>query len=171
MKARRWWHGPLDAEGLARRAVAAAKDSAQHLADVRDQNPTVGTSDRLIAGSFAAIDHLRIDGRAATGWAEMSGFFRAKDGWVRTHANYPHHAAALSRAFRASTRQELERALEAHTAQDIETQVSAAGGIAVKVRSADEWRAHPQAKQARMRPGPRLAIAVPARRSALPPCP
>ncbi|KFD43879.1 hypothetical protein IU11_07380, partial [Cellulosimicrobium sp. MM] len=29
------------------------------------------------------------------GFAPLSGFFRTADGWVRTHANYPHHRARL----------------------------------------------------------------------------
>ena len=28
-------------------------------------------------------------------WAPLSGFWKASDGWVRTHGNYPHHAERL----------------------------------------------------------------------------
>src|SRR6478735_5615692 len=33
--------------------------------------------------------------RVVAGFAPLSGFFRTADGWVRTHANYPHHRARL----------------------------------------------------------------------------
>jgi crotonobetainyl-CoA:carnitine CoA-transferase CaiB-like acyl-CoA transferase len=37
-------------------------------------------------------------GQPGIGFAPLSGFFRTRDGWVRTHANYPHHERALRRA-------------------------------------------------------------------------
>ncbi|UBH25004.1 CoA transferase [Micrococcus porci] len=141
---RRWWAGPLDVEQLAWGAVEDARDAVQALVDARGQGWRVGTSPELVAASFAAIEHLRVVGEPVASWAPMSGFVRAVDGWVRTHANYPHHAAALGRALGATDRASLERAVAGRTALDVEEAVHDAGGIAVAVRRATQWAAHPQ---------------------------
>lgn len=57
------------------------------------------TDSRAVAAAFASLDHLRVEGRQPVGFAELSGFFRAADGWVRLHANYPHHARVLVETF------------------------------------------------------------------------
>ncbi len=51
-----------------------------------------------IAAAYRSDRHLRIDGVSPGSWAPLSGFWRTSDGWVRTHGNYPWHAAALLRA-------------------------------------------------------------------------
>lgn len=135
---RRWWDGPLDVERLAWDAVVAA--------------------------SFAALDHLRVEGAAVPAWAPMSGFLRAADGWVRTHANYPHHAAALTRALGAEDRPGLEAAVARRTAAEVESAVHAAGGIAVAVRSAAAWAAHPHGAATRDHPWASVAPGGPRRR-------
>ena len=50
-----------------------------------------------IAVAYSSERHFRWDGDPVDAWAPLSGFFRSSDGWVRTHGNYPHHAAALRR--------------------------------------------------------------------------
>jgi crotonobetainyl-CoA:carnitine CoA-transferase CaiB-like acyl-CoA transferase len=47
------------------------------------------------AMAFATEGWLRIDGQpGGAGWAELSGNYRAADGWVRLHCNYEHHGRA-----------------------------------------------------------------------------
>jgi crotonobetainyl-CoA:carnitine CoA-transferase CaiB-like acyl-CoA transferase len=125
-------------EGLALRSVAAAD-----LAVRRGCHSSLATTPELIAAAYAAVDHLRIDGRPAQAWAPMSGFVEAADGWVRLHGNYPHHAAAITAALGASTRAELSDAVRVLPAHQVEDRVGAAGGIATVVRSEREWAAHP----------------------------
>lgn len=141
----RWWGGPLDAEQLARTAVHRVRDAAAELVAARGLTTEVATTDALIAASFAAIDHLRIDGVAPQPWAELSGFVEARDGWVRLHANYPHHAAVLRTVLGVEDRPGLEREIGRRDAADVEDRVSAAGGIAVAVRTPEQWREHPHA--------------------------
>jgi crotonobetainyl-CoA:carnitine CoA-transferase CaiB-like acyl-CoA transferase len=105
----------------------------------------VTTSPELIVASFAAPEHLRIDGRTADGWGPMSGFFEASDGWVRLHGNYPHHAAAIRAALHAETRRDLVSAARTISGQEIEDAVIAAGGVATKVRTVRQWDLHPHA--------------------------
>lgn len=142
---RRWWTGPLDVERLAWTAVGAVRDAARAVAAARGLDVEIDTSPELVAASFAAMEHLRVEGRAPVGFAPMSGFFRASDGWVRLHANYPHHAAALTRALGVTDRPGLERALSLRSAEEVEGAVGEAGGIAVAVRSSQEWAQHPHA--------------------------
>lgn len=139
----RWWPGRLATERLAWDSAVAARDAARQAATARGQSGTIDTTPALVAASFAAIDHLRVDGRAPEPWTPLSGFFRAADGWVRTHANYPHHAAALERALGAQERDALSAVLAALPALEVEERVSQAGGIAAAVRSPAQWAQHP----------------------------
>lgn len=144
--ARLWRDCPLDVDALARDAVRRVRDAAEGLARARGVEPRLGTDDALLAASFAAYEHLRVDGAAVGAWADLSGFARAADGWVRLHGNYPHHAEALRRLYGVRDREGLDRALAQRGAAEIEQEVTAAGGIAVRVRDRAEWAAHPQAR-------------------------
>jgi crotonobetainyl-CoA:carnitine CoA-transferase CaiB-like acyl-CoA transferase len=86
---------------------------------------------------------LRVGGAPIPGFAELSGFFRTRDGWVRTHANYPHHRARLLAALALpddADREAFERNLAARSSEEIETRAAEAGAIAVRVRDETEWR-------------------------------
>ncbi|WP_409482881.1 CoA transferase [Arsenicicoccus dermatophilus] len=170
----RWWGGPLDVERLAWSAVSDARRAAQSVADARGLRVTVGTETSLVAASFAAIEHLRVGGRAAEAWAPLSGFFAAADGWVRVHANYPHHAAALRRALGLGDRAAVDRAalhgvIAGRAALDVEQVVTAERGIAVAVRSPREWSAHPHGTATATDPW--STVRVTGDRPALPPSP
>lgn len=134
----RWWRGPLNVESL---AVEAVGDVQREIASLTRQR--VGTTRDLIAASFAAIEHLRIDRRPVEPWAPLSGFVEADDGWVRFHGNYPHHAAAITAALDATTRDGLTAAVRERSARSVEDAVVAAGGVATVVRTVEEWAAHP----------------------------
>lgn len=89
-----------------------------------------------IALSYRSDRVLTIDGTAPTVWAPLSGFWQTADGWVRTHANYPHHAAALRRALSLrdeSTARDLERVVRDRVTDDVIAAVDDAGGLAVGV--------------------------------------
>ena len=98
-----------------------------------------------VAAAFRSEAHLRLDGeRAGPGFAPLSRFWRAGDGWVRTHANYPWHREALLRAVGATGEPEAVAAAIARLgAREVETLVTGAGGVAAAVRTEDIWRAEP----------------------------
>ncbi|KUL63374.1 carnitine dehydratase [Streptomyces sp. NRRL S-1521] len=105
--------------------------------------PAVRVNEAAVATAFVSERHLRIDGRTPTSFAPLSGFWRAADGWVRTHANYPHHRARLLDALGITgTGQEdvlvdvLAEELASRPAQEVQETVYAAGGLAVAVASA-----------------------------------
>lgn len=139
----RWWAGPLDVETLAADAVDGVVEATAAVARARGSDAAVSTCDALVAASFAAFENLRIDGAAPATWAELSGFVAARDGWVRVHANYPHHAEAVRRALGVEGRGDLERACARSDATDLEERILGAGGIAAAVRTPARWSAGP----------------------------
>ncbi|QHC24655.1 CoA transferase [Streptomyces sp. GS7] len=134
---------------LARAAVAACALAAAELAAQRYGGPlpAVRVDDGAVATAFVSERHLRIDGRAPSAFAPLSRFWRTADGWVRTHANYPHHQARLLRALglpETAGPTEVATVVAERTADDVQEAVYAAGGLAVAARTSKEWAAHPQ---------------------------
>lgn len=100
----------------------------------------------VLANAYRSEQFLRVDGEPlGPGFAPLSRFWRAADGWVRTHANYPWHREALVRALGTSEDPDaVAAAISSLPARDVEARAFATGGIAAAVRTDEEWRAHPQ---------------------------
>ncbi|MFD3476407.1 CoA transferase [Streptomyces sp. NPDC058695] len=142
---------------LARACVGACSLAAAELAARRAGRPLprVVLDDGALATAFVSERHLLIDGRATVNFAPLSRFWRTADGWLRTHANYPHHRARLLAALGLGDDASVERvaALFAErSAAEIEETVYAAGGLAVALRTMEEWAAHPQGEAVAGRP-------------------
>ncbi|REJ04423.1 carnitine dehydratase [Microbacterium bovistercoris] len=90
-----------------------------------------------IAAAYRSAELLTIDGVAPNVWAPLSGFWRTSDGWVRTHANYPHHASALRRALELDDDQDPVAAFSGDSSASIVARITAADGLAVPVRGED----------------------------------
>ncbi|MEV3914293.1 CoA transferase [Streptomyces canus] len=148
--------GRLPAQQLARTCVGECALAAAELGALRAglaEAPTVRVDDGAVATAFLSERHLLINGRAPVNFAPLSRFWRTADGWVRTHANYPHHRARLLRALGAPEDPvAVEAALAERSALDVEDAVYAAGGLAVALRSPEEWAVHPQAAEVAKRP-------------------
>ncbi|WP_260857217.1 CoA transferase [Microbacterium sp. 1.5R] len=89
-----------------------------------------------VAVAYRSERVLTIDRIAPSVWAPLSGFWRTRDGWVRTHANYPHHEAALLHALDLSagaTASTLEAVAGERSSDDLITAIVGAGGLAVTV--------------------------------------
>ncbi|MFF3309785.1 CoA transferase [Streptomyces sp. NPDC002952] len=145
--------GALDARlpvrEVARGCAGACALAAAELAAVRTGGavPVVRLDDGAVATAFTSERHLRVDGRAPVGFAPLSRFWRTTDGWVRTHANYPHHRARLTAALGLPADADAETvgaALAERPAAVAEESVTAAGGLAVALRTTQEWAAHAQ---------------------------
>ncbi|NIY66184.1 CoA transferase [Streptomyces malaysiensis] len=131
-------HARLPVAELARATVGVCSLAAAELGARRSGAavPAVRVDEGAVATAFISERHLRIDGRRPTNFAPLSGFWRAADGWVRTHANYPHHRARLLTALGLpahSGPDELAAALAERPAHAIQETVYAAGGLAVAV--------------------------------------
>ncbi|MCU1565730.1 MAG: L-carnitine dehydratase/bile acid-inducible protein [Pseudarthrobacter sp.] len=134
---RRWWGGALDVEGLALGSVGAAAAALNLLTGTPGGFATTAA---LAAAAFDSYGYLRIDGRKIQGFAPLSGFRRTRDGWIRLHANYPHHEQRLMQALDATTPDGVAAALASMTSLEAEAAIQARGGVAGAVRSRQEWR-------------------------------
>lgn len=135
---RRWWAGPLDVEGLALGSVRAAATALDLYTGAPGRFTTTAA---LTAAAFDSSGHLRIAGRKLQGFAPLSGFRRTRDGWIRLHANYPHHEQRLLQALGAREPEDVDAALLSMAALDAEAVIQAHNGIAAAVRSRNEWMA------------------------------
>lgn len=130
--------------------VLAAAELAAGAAEARPANAvSIVVDARHVGVAFRSERYLRVDGvDRGPGFAPLSRFVEAADGWVRLHANYPQHRAAVDAALGA----EPLRAAAGLSVQEVEDRVVGAGGAAAKVRTADEWSAHPQGAAVRSLP-------------------
>ena len=100
--------------------------------------------------AFLCERHLRALGwQLPEVWDPLAGDFATRDGFIRLHTNYSYHRDALLRVLgRASslTREQVAAHVAEWDGERLEQQVVAAGGCAAKLRSAEEWRAHPQGR-------------------------
>lgn len=113
---------------LAQASVAAitAVAGGDHLSLDPDRISLAYRSDRF----------LTIDGSTPPVWSPFSGFWPTSEGWVRTHGNYPHHAAALRSGLHlaeAAGPPEVASALARLSAADAVRAIEASGGLAVAV--------------------------------------
>ncbi|MFF4258175.1 CoA transferase [Streptomyces sp. NPDC001663] len=146
----------LPVRELARGCVGACALAAAELGARRGrlgEVPGVLVDDGAVAAAFHSERHLLVDGRAPVGFAPLSRFWRTADGWVRTHANYPHHRARLLDTL--GVRDDVaavEAALAERSSTEVEEAVYAAGGLAVALRAPKEWAVHEQAVAVAARP-------------------
>ena len=120
---------------LAWTSIGAAA-AAIAIASADDGHPLLPDPD-LVAAAYRSDRYLRVDGEAIEGFAPLSGFWRTADGWVRTHGNYPHHAAALRTGLRlrdGASPDEVASVLRTMTSAQAMTAVQAHGGLCVPVR-------------------------------------
>lgn len=138
---RTWWGGQLDVEGL---ALGSVRLAAAALAKAAGAPGLLDSTSERVAASFNSLAQLRVDGKAPVGFAPLSRFWPVADGWLRTHANYPHHLLALGRALELGSDVSAQRvgtALARLTAAEAEHRITVAGGIASAVRSRIGWTA------------------------------
>ncbi|TDV55436.1 CoA transferase [Actinophytocola oryzae] len=129
--------GPYRVAEMAATCVAMATTAAHSLLSVRGGRPTPFTVHiGHAAEAFRSERHTRVVGEAPRPlWAPLSGDYRAADGWVRLHGNYPHHAAAIRRALGADPTPEVAR----RPAVEVEDVVLAEGGAAGAMRTREDW--------------------------------
>ena len=124
--------------GTALLAAAQLRRSGVEVTIDRGQVAAAVRSERFFVGAAAS---------GGLGFAPLSRFWPAADGWVRTHGNYPWHRDALSSALGVVAEADaVGAAIAPMPAADVEERVFAAGGIAAAVRSIDAWREHPQGR-------------------------
>ena len=139
----------LPVASLAQGSVAVLAASVNRFLNASGAQPrTWRLSMERICASFLGNAVVRVDGRSATGFAELSGFFEAADGWVRTHGNYPHHRQRLlaSLGLDEGDRSAVADRIATLPAQDVEDRALDHHAIAVRVRDEAEWAASDQGR-------------------------
>ncbi|MGI5185148.1 CoA transferase [Dactylosporangium sp. CA-152071] len=129
---------PLAVAGCATAAVTMCLEAAADLAEARTgHRPAVSLDTGHVAAAVRAEALLRDpEGRGIDGFAPLSRLWPAADGWVRTHANYPWHRAALLTALEAESAdvESVAETIAGMPALMVERLVYEAGGLAVAAR-------------------------------------
>ncbi len=158
------WPGSLSStlavEKCAVASVAACLVAAADLAQARSgHRPRVSLDRAHVAAVMRSEKWLRsADGHGIEGFAPLSRFWRAADGWVRTHANYPWHRKALLASFDipddddAAVAPQLSAAFAELSAPQIEENAYAAGALAVAARTPEQWQKSEAGTEAARRP-------------------
>ncbi|WP_061782152.1 CoA transferase [Microbacterium hominis] len=153
-------HASLPVGRLARAAVRAAGDEAARWAGAAPVDPDPAA----VTVAYTSERWMRLDDAPITAFAPLSGFFRTRDGWVRTHANYPHHARALRSALGIDAAGAAEASAAADDAERVrerlatlstahaEASITAAGGLCVAVVPAQH------ATDERLRASPAVSV-------------
>ncbi|RSN71812.1 CoA transferase [Actinomadura sp. WAC 06369] len=136
----------LVTDGVALTALAVHLASAGRTG--RPPAPVHLRGDRITT-SVSSERHFRLNADEPDVWAPLSGFWRTADGWVRTHANYPHHEHRLRRLVGIgpdASPETFARALTRWNALDLEERAATAGAVVAAVRDEAAWRRHPRAR-------------------------
>ena len=143
----RYLPSAFDVDGLAVEAVGSALQAAAEVGEAVGRPPSEITVDaRHVACAFASERHLRgAPEDLGAPSAPLSRFAQTADGWIRLHANYPHHARALLAAV-GTDEARAPAAIAERGAQELEEAIVTAGGAAAAVRSPEAWAAHPQGR-------------------------
>lgn len=141
----RYLPAPLPVDALARATAGVALLAAAELAEARGAPPQAPTLDAAhVAVAFTSERHVRLDGAVpGSPFDPLSRFLPAADGWIRLHANYDHHRAALLRALAVDDPGRVPAAVAERRAIAVEDAVVAAGGCAAAVRDRGDWAAGP----------------------------
>jgi len=99
--------------------------------------------------------YFTIDGREPESWAQYSGVYPCRDGYIRVHANFDHHRDIFLNTLgfeppktgqsKSASRLQIEEELQNWDAQQLEDLINQDGGIVAKLRDFEEWDRHPQA--------------------------
>lgn len=140
---RRLLPSALDVAGLASRSVADFVGAINAYLVAEGGAPRHWNLDAdRIAAAYGSDRLLRQHGGPVQMFAELSGFFRTRNGWIRTHANYPHHRRRLCLAVgldEAATAVDFSAAVAALDARAVEDAAWSVGALAVRVREPGEW--------------------------------
>src|SRR5882757_2419951 len=129
--------------------VAAAGLAAAEIWKLRSgQSQEVALDMRHAVVECRSERYLRVDGKPPPpAWDAIAGVYKARDGFVRLHTNFPHHRDAVCKVLNCKPeRDQVQAALMQWDGEAFETAAYAAGGVVAFMRSHDQWSATPHAK-------------------------
>ena len=129
-------------------SVAAAAVAANEIARLRSGERQGVTVSRA-AAELECTGYFELDGVVPKVWDDFAGIYATSDGHVRLHTNFEHHRdgalALLGLSAERHTRDDVAAALLEWNAQDYEDAAARAELVVSKVRTFEEWDAHPHA--------------------------
>lgn len=132
---------------LAVASIGAAALEASRLGAEPSGAPAGVVVDRRLATAWFGWSIRPIGWAMPDAWDAIAGDYRTKDGWIKLHANAPHHRAAALRALGVDAdRAAVANAVAALEAGPLEAAIIAEGGCAAALRSLAAWAEHPQGK-------------------------
>jgi crotonobetainyl-CoA:carnitine CoA-transferase CaiB-like acyl-CoA transferase len=131
---------------LAQASIGVAGSALAALVARRGDPPSVSVDRDLASAWFQSS--IRPQGwEVPPPWDAVSGDYLCQDGWIRLHANAPHHRAAMLAVLDVTAeRDDVAGAVRSWPAHDLESAVVGTRGAAAAMRSESEWRAHPQGR-------------------------
>lgn len=139
---------PLHVGDAGAATIAAAGLAAAHLWEVRGgPRQTVGVDVRHAGAAMRSGHYMKLgDGALSAARNSIMGFYPTKDGrWSYLHCNFPNHrAVALKVLGVTEDRDAVARAVLNWNAADLEEAIIAGKGAGGMVRTAEEWKRHPQ---------------------------
>lgn len=130
---------------LAQASVGAAGCALSSLLEINGGLRSEVHVNRDLASAWFGYSIRPLGWKMPTPWDSVSGDYRCSDGWIKLHANAPHHRAVILEVLGVSgERDALSREVRTWSAQDLETAVVTAGGAAAAMRTVTQWREHPQ---------------------------
>ena len=128
--------------------IAASGLAAAHLWEVRGgPKQTVSVDVRHAGAAMRSGHYMKLgDGVLSPAHNSIMGFYPTKDGrWSYLHCNFPNHrAVALKVLGVQEDREAVAKAVLNWTAADLEEAIIANKGAGGMVRTAEEWKRHPQ---------------------------
>jgi hypothetical protein len=134
----------FDVTGLATASVACATLAAAEFLAAREVSRPrpVSVDSSAACAAFAAEGLFTPVGWSLPElWDPIAGNYRAEDGWIRLHTNYPYHRAAVERVLGADDRAAVAAAALRWKAGDLEAAVVSAGGCAAVMHARETWLA------------------------------
>ena len=131
----------------AQASIAAAALAATEISGLRGSAPPgVAVDMAHAAAEFRSERYLRVDGQPAPElWDPIAGIYACADGWVRIHTNFAHHRdGMLALLACGNDKHSVAQAMRKWHAEALEQAAAESGLVATKLRSFDEWDAHPQ---------------------------
>ena len=130
----------------AQSTIAAAALAACELGHLRG-TPRQQVAVDMAQAAAECSGWFSIDGRVPPLWDPFSGLYRARDGWVRIHANFRHHREGALRLLgldpATAARGDAERALQGWDAFAFEQAAADAGLVVAALRTFAQWDASP----------------------------
>ncbi len=138
---------------LATASVCAAVSALQSLCEAEFGNCPEAGVDGISVDQWCKSSVTPLGWFLPSKWDAFSKDYRTNDGWVRLHTNAPHHRnAALDVLGGPVTPQDAANEIKRWSGDTLEQAIVDAGGCAAKLRTAEDWRNHPQGLAVRSEP-------------------